>query len=143
MRAEWREQMEADWAPVRSQLEEAQRENRTLKLDNVVKTTMGASGVRPERVDALFRLVGDRFDLTDDGTPVLRDFRGKDVAKYIAEEVAKEFPEFYKGTGSSGGSASKSATSGGGRVREIARDDSAAFMANLEGIAKGEIAVVD
>ena len=143
MRADVRAQIEDEYTPLRGEVDVLKRENRELKLDNVVKAAMGSSGVRAERIDALFRLAGDRFDLTDDGKPMLSSHPAKDVKRYLAEELEAEYPEFYVSSKSSGGSAPKSVSSGTGRVREIARDDPDAFMANLEGIARGEITVAD
>lgn len=117
-------------------------ENRSLKLDSVVKAEMAKGGARAERIDALFRLTADRFDLTDDGKPMLRDKPAAEIDKYVADELRKEYPEFYNGSGSTGGGASKSSNAGGsGPVKRIAADDQAAFLANLEGVAKGEVAV--
>lgn len=117
------------------------QENRSLKLDNVVKTEMAKGGARAERIDALFRLTADRFDLTDDGKPMLRTSPGIEVGKYVADELRKEYPEFYNGSGSSGGGASKSTAGGGGSPSTIAATDRAAFLANVEKIAKGQVLV--
>jgi DNA repair exonuclease SbcCD ATPase subunit len=117
------------------------RENRALKLDSVVKAEMAKGGARAERIDALFRLTQDRYDLTDDGKPVLKDKPALELSKYVADELRKEYPEFYNGSGSSGGGASKSNAGGGGSPKTIAADDGTAFIANLEQIAKGEVQV--
>ncbi len=144
MRTDIREQMETDYEPFKTRAESAEARIQVLELDNVVKAKMGASGVRAERVDALFRLIGDRFSLTDDGQPVFTEAPGKDVDKYLAEEVEQEYPEFYTSSGSSGGSASKSVSSGsGGRTKTIARDDGDGFMANVEEIASGKVTVAE
>lgn len=142
MRAEAEANLEKKYGPVRTQLEDAQREIRQLKLDSVVKDTMSKAGVRGERIDALFRLTADRFDLTDDGKPMLADEPGTPIKTYISDELSKEWPEFFEGTGSSGGGAPKSNASGGGSPKRIAMDDTDAFMENLEAVAKGEIQVV-
>lgn len=141
MRTDVREQLETEYEPFKTRAETAETKVRVLELDNVVKTKMGKAGVRAERIDALFRLIGDRFSLTDDGEPMLTDHAAKDVDKYLAEEVEKEYPEFYTDSGSSGGGASKSTPSGGGRTKTIARDDGDGFLANVEAIAKGEVTV--
>lgn len=120
---------------------ELANENRSLKLDSVVKAEMAKGGARSERIDALFRLTSDRFDLTDDGKPILRDKPAVELGKYVADELRKEYPEFYNGSGSSGGGASKSNAGGGGSSKRIAAGDPKAFLANLESIAKGEVMV--
>jgi len=142
MRAEAQANLEKQYGPLKQQLEDAQREVRELRLDNVVKGAMSKAGVRAERIDALYRLTSDRYDLTDDGKPMLKDDPGTPIDTHIKDEVSKEFPEFFEGTGSSGGGAPKSVSSGIGRVKKIAADDGSAFMSNLEAIAKGEVEVV-
>lgn len=141
LRAEVRQHLETEYAPFKTQLDALAKENRALKLDNVVKTVMGKNGVRSERVDDLFRLTADQYDLTDDGKPMLRDKMGLPVETYVKEDLRKAYPEWFEGTGSSGGGATKSIAGGGGSTRVIAADDTAAFMANIEKIAKGEVQV--
>ena len=142
MRATVRKQLEAEYEPLKTENEGLKTRVRTLLLDNVVKASMGANGVRADRVDTLFKLTDDRFDLTDDDKPMLKGAPGKDVGKYIAEELEQEYPELYAASGSSGGSASKSVSSGGGgRVKTIARDDGPGFLANVDKIASGEVKV--
>ena len=118
-------------------------ENRSLKLDNVVKAEMAKAGARAERIDALFRLTSDRFDLTDDGKPMLRTSPGLEVGKYVAEDLAREYPEFYNGTGSSGGGAPKSnAGGGGGGARQVVGTNNPDFITHLKDIAAGKTQVV-
>lgn len=121
---------------------ELAHENRALKLDSVVKAEMARAGARAERVDALFKLTSERFDLTDDGKPMLRDKPATDLSKYLADELRKEYPELYNGSGSTGGGASKSSAGGSGFQKQIAADDGAAFLDNLEAIAAGKVDVV-
>ena len=113
------------------------RENRGLKLDSVVKAEMASAGARSERLDALFKLTADRFDLTADGKPTLRDHPAVEVSKYVRETLKGEYPEFYNGSGSTGGGASRSSAAGGGTRNIIAAGDGDAFMANLQSIADG------
>ena len=143
MRGDVRQQIEKEYSPFKTKSETLAARVRELELDNVVKGLMAKSGVRPERIDALFKLTGDRFDLTDDSKPMLRDAMGKDVEKYISEELELEYPELYQGSKSSGGGASKSTTSGGGRAKEISRSDPDAFMSSVEDVATGKVVVTE
>ena len=143
LRDDVRADLEKEYLPYKISAETLGEEVRTLKLDNEVKKLMTVQGVRGERVDALFRLTAGEFDLTEDGKPMLKNDPTREVGKYVAEELSKQYPEFYVGSGSSGGGASKSAGAAGGRVRTIAAGDNAAFLANLEGIASGEVTVTD
>lgn len=117
------------------------KDNRSLRLDSVVKAEMGKAGARSERIDALFKLTADRFDLTEDGKPMLRDKPGIEVDKFVSETLKSEYPEFFNGSGSSGGGAPRSTAGGGGTPQTIAAGDSQGFIQNLEGIAKGDVKV--
>ena len=90
---------------------------------------------------------------SDDGdfTPVVVDDKGhtrvnKDGEPMTYDELVAEmrasadFQGAFEGTGSSGGGASRS-TAGGGSKTVVAAGDNSAFLANLEGIAKGEVEV--
>lgn len=59
---------------------------------------------------------------------------------FVEQDLMQKFPRAFDGTGSSGGGASKS-NAGGGGVKRIASGDNAAFLANLDAIAKGEVEV--
>jgi hypothetical protein len=121
--------------------EDLAKENRSLKLDSVVKAEMAKGGARAERVDALFRLTADRWDLTEDGKPVLKDKPATELGKYVADELRKEYPEFYTGSGSTGGGASRSkgavSTTPG-----FIQADAESYRANVEKLARGEVKMV-
>ncbi len=143
LRGEVRADLEKEYLPLQSQRDTFASENRQLKLDTVVKGLMGKAGVRAERVEALFRLTGDKYDLTDDGKPMLKDRMGTPVEKFLAEELIKEYPEFYQGSGSSGGGAPRSngGAGGVGRARVIAAPAHGvfdkSFLDNLDGLRNG------
>ena len=143
IRADVRHQIESEYEPYKSKASELAEKVRVLELDNVVKGLMGKSGVRADRINALFKLAGDRFGLTDDGQPMLIDEMGKDVSKYISEELEKEYPEFYQSSGSSGSSGAKSVSSGHGRVKVIDPSDGQAILDNLQDIADGKVTFVE
>ena len=143
MRVEVRQDLDKEYGPLKSQLEQAQGEVRTLRLDNVVKQQMAEAGVRSKRIDALYRLTADHFDLTDDGQPMVKVRPGTEPVKYVADVLSEEYPEFFEGSGSSGGGASKSVASGSGNVRTVTLGDMDGFMANLEGIASGKVKVAE
>lgn len=140
LRQEVRDDLEREYAEVKGRADALSKEVRELRLDGVVKGLMAKSGVRGERVDALFRLTADQFDLTDDGQPMVKAKMGTPVDKFVAEHLSKEYPEFFLGTGSSGGGAAKSAA-GGTSPHVVPAGDSAAFLGNLEAIAKGKVRV--
>lgn len=116
-------------------------ENRSLKLDNVVKAEMARNGVRPERIEALYRLSQDEFDLTEDGKPMVKSKLGTPVDKYITGDLLRMYPELFLGSGSSGGGATKS-SGGAGGVRTISIADMTKGD-NLAKVARGELVVAN
>lgn len=114
LRADIRNDLEKEYAQFKTDAERLGTENRTLKLDNAVKALMGSDKVkvRGERMEALWKLIGERFDLTDDGKPMVKANPGVTVEKYLADTVKKEFPEFFTGTQASGGGAAPAGAGG-------------------------------
>lgn len=108
LRADLRREIESEYEPVKAKATEADvlaAENRALLLDAKVKAAMAAKGVRADRIEALFKVAGDRFDLTADKTPTLKATPGVSIDAYIADALKAEFPEFYEGTKATGSGA--------------------------------------
>jgi hypothetical protein len=105
--AELRAAMEKQLGPVQAEKDKLAAELRSLKLDAALKSLMATSGVRAERIDTLWKLIGAEYDLTDGGTPILKADPTADVAKSLAGRV-KEFPEFFAAPDASGGGAAGS-----------------------------------
>jgi hypothetical protein len=120
---EYRDKVKADLEQEYKPLKDIEVEHKALKrltlLDNPVKETMLSEkvGVRGERQAALWTLIKDRFDLTADGKPMVKDHPGLSVEQYLASEVKKEYPEFYKGTQAAGGGAGGSSGDGKGGMQ--------------------------
>ena len=125
LRVNIRADYEKEYGPLKTQLEELQTDNRTLRLDSKVQTLMAEKGVLSSRVQALYSLEGGAFDLTDDGQPMLRENPGGDIGKFITDNLAQKYPEWFEGSGSSGGGAAKSEAGGRGRKGSIAANDPA------------------
>lgn len=147
LRADVRKNLDGEYAPVieerdglKSQVEALTGEVRGLRLDSKIKAQMGEMGVRSDRIEKLFKLTKDQYDLTDDGVPVLKDEPTADIGQYISETLRSEYPEWFNGSGSSGGGASRSTVGGGGKT-VIPAGDGDAFMANIDKIASGEVEV--
>ena len=86
--------------------------------------------------------------IVDPSTGTVRIGKGQGTTPMTLTELVEEMrsnPEYapaFRGTGSSGGGAPKSAASGGGGgPKTIAAGDQAAFMANLLDIASGKVTV--
>lgn len=134
-----REELEDDLAKA-AMLPQVLEENRYLKLDSKVKGLYGEHGVQSNRIDKLWKLTKDQYELTDDGVPMLKSEPTADLGRFISETLRSEYPEWFNGSGASGGGASRSTVGGGGKT-VIPRGDGTAFITNLEGIASGEVEV--
>jgi hypothetical protein len=141
LRGEVRADLEAQYQPHITKAQQLAAENRALKLDSVVKAQMAQAGVRSERIDALYRLTADEFDLTDDGKPMVKSRMGTPVEKFVGEELVKQYPEFFAGSGSSGGGAPRSSGGAGTRAPTRISNDPASLLANIDRLAKGEVTV--
>jgi len=134
-REDVRAELETEYAPYKANAEKFGAENRTLKLDNAIKALMGKAGVRGDRHEALWKQTADRYDLTADGTPMVKDKPASDVSKYLSETLKAEFPEWYEGTGSSGGGATGGSRAGtqstGMTADDILKNPTAARAAML------------
>jgi hypothetical protein len=102
MRATIRAEVEAEFAPFKAQAETLAAENRTLKLDNAIKKLAGEAGFLPTKLDDLWKLHGEEFDLTDDGKPMVKGKPAVEVAKHI-EALKKLRPEWVQGSRADGG----------------------------------------
>lgn len=128
IRADLTEETKGEIADLKTKLEArdgVDAEIRTLKLDTAVKTMMLTKevGVRGDRVDALFQLATEEFDLTDDGKPKLANHPGKTIETFLKDDLKKKFPEFYVGTKGSGGGAGGSFNSDGSPIGGTTADD--------------------
>ena len=112
IRLDVRNEVLAELAPELDKGKAALGENRSLKLDANVKALALKNGVMGENVQAWWKLHGDKFDLMDDGTPVVRGKEGVSLEKFIGSECKTETPYLYEGTKAAGGGA---AGDGGGR----------------------------
>jgi hypothetical protein len=139
--AKLRESVQADYAPIVAERDTLKAKVRALTLDTAVQSEMAKAGVRGDRIALLWKTVQDEFDLTDEGEPYVRSAPTKTIAQYIAGDLRQAVPEFFAGTGASGGGATGSR--GAAPAKTISRSDTRAFLANLDGIAKGDVAVVD
>jgi hypothetical protein len=116
IRAEVADEVRAEYKPQLDRLAVLEKDNRGLRLDSKVKALMGSKevGVRPERLDTLWRIIGEEFDLTDDGSPMVKAKPGTPVEKYLADAVKKAYPEFFLGTQAAGGGAAGAGGTGAG-----------------------------
>jgi len=113
---------------------------RGLQLDDKVKAAALEAGMFPKHATTTLRALMDRFDLSGEGKPVVLE-DGKPSPKSLAEFFTAhkaDFPELYQAPPASGGGA-KPPT--GAPPAKVAITDQAAFLANLDGIASGKVAV--
>jgi hypothetical protein len=137
-----RADFEAEYAPLREKAATLETQLRALKLDNSVQSQMAKAGVRGDRLSALWKLTGEAFDLTDDGQPYVKDAPTQSIDQFIGGKLKADYPEFFSGTSANGGGA-KGSTGGSMPTKTISRSDTKAYLANIDGIAKGEVIVTD
>jgi hypothetical protein len=126
--------------PIQTRAQQLEAEVRQLKLVTPVKDALRAAGVIDP--DDAYKLLADRFDLTDEGQPILRDNPTADIRKWAETDLAKAKPYLFAGSMASGGGA-KGAAPGGKPARVISASDTKAFLANVDAIAAGDVVVVD
>lgn len=102
-----RKDLEKEFEPLKDKASKYDSLERRVLLDDPVKDTMLSKevGVRGERQKALWTLIKDRFDLTADGKPMVKDHPGVSIDKYLGDVVKREYPEFFVGTQATGGGA--------------------------------------
>lgn len=121
LRADARKEFEEEHADKLAAAESLAKELRGLKLDNAVKRMAGEAGFLAAKLDDLWKLHGDEFDLTDDGKPMVKGKPGVDPKKHI-EALKKQRSEWVEGTKASGGGAGGPTNAGGGTVAASADD---------------------
>lgn len=98
------ENLRKEYEPKLKEAETLASENRGMKLTSVVKEMFRNGGGLKSKLDDLWKLHGDEFDLTSDGKPMVKAEPGKDVAKHVAA-ILKSRAEWTQGTRAVGGGA--------------------------------------
>lgn len=158
---------EGDWEALEVQLKDAHgkelatREARERKLmgqiEKLLVTNELTKAISASKGDAALLLPHAREFVqvreTDDafeafvvdgaGNPRFADGQGTPMTfeQLVETQLIEQYPRAFDGTGSSGSGASKSAGGAGGSSKTIAADDAQAFLANVEKVASGEVAV--
>lgn len=102
-----------------------------------------AKGLREGAADDLTEMLSHKLEEDSQGRPVIkRDGVFVPLATVIAEFETKPAWQAPANRGGGGRSGERLPTGGGGAKKQIFADDHAAFEANLDGIAKGEVEVV-
>jgi hypothetical protein len=125
------QQAEAKYRPVMDELEKTKSALRSERLDGRVKAILGQA--RAADIEAAFKVVGDHFDLTEDGALVVKVDPTISVEDYITKSLTTKYPFLFQGTLASGGGASgtRSGAAGGLNAKPItswSSDERAAFI---------------
>ena len=103
---------------------------RALRLDGAMKGMLAKHDVIDP--DAAWKIVGEDFDLTDDGQPILKSDPTADLAAHITGTLKTKYPFLYKGTQAAGGGAAGQSGAGrGGAAKpptEWSTDERAAYI---------------
>jgi hypothetical protein len=105
LRADVKAELEAEYAPFKTDAEKFKAENQSLLLDSKVKASLAKAGFLVEHIDDMWALKGKDFELTADGKPMVRGKPGIDVDKYIVDTYTKPYSDWVKGTQALGGGA--------------------------------------
>lgn len=124
-------QAEAKYQPYVAELEQVKAALRVERLDGKVKAMLGQA--RAADIDAAFKVVGDHFDLTDDGALVVKADPTAKVDDYITKTLTTKYPFLFQGTLASGGGAAGQRTAGGAGsnpkpITSWSSDERAAFI---------------
>lgn len=129
--AEIMAQAEAKYKPYVEELDRTKAQLRAERLDGRVKAMLG--NARAADIDAAFKVVGDHFDLTEDGALVIKADPTAKVEDYVAKTLTAKYPFLFVGTQASGGGASgqRAGAASGQAARPISQwtsDERAAFI---------------
>ena len=120
----------------------------TLVDAEVQKAVLSVAKPREGAVHDILLRAKQVFRVTDDGEVMPYDENGNVIQtddgpmtfKDWAEQLVQQAPYLFEGSGG-GGAGGSGNGSGGGGTTVISRSDKAAFIANLDKIAKGEVKV--
>lgn len=127
---EIRKGAEAKFQPVVAELDRLKAELRAEKLMRVRVKLAGA--VLDE--EAAWKVVGDHFDLADDGTPIVKADPTTDLEAYISGTLKTKYPFLFRGTEAAGTGAggSRGGTGGGGTAKPVTQWSSDERRAYIE-----------
>ena len=138
---------DAEKLRLEGELQKANGEVRTFKLDDKVRAAAIAAGVFEEDIEDVMTITRSRFDLDEKGRIVVKDEEGdatgSTVEKFFGETFRTMRPKFYKPaeSGGSGAPPKPGSPSNTGNVRTVSLSDQGALNDNLEKIASGEVTV--
>lgn len=95
-------QIREEYEPKVAELETIRGENRAMKLNDRIKQMFTENGALKTRVDDLWKLHGEDFDLTADGKPMVKNEPGKDPVRHV-QAILKSRMDWVQGTKGSGG----------------------------------------
>jgi len=132
IRVEASAEAEGKLAAKEKELEAERTANRQKDIGSAFKSLAGDTKFLAAKLDDLFRLHGDEYDLTQDGKLMVKGKPGIDPKKHM-EGLAKTRPEWVEGTKAAGGGAagdmSASAVTAGLSVQDAMKNPTALFAA--------------
>jgi hypothetical protein len=128
---------EERFKPQLAELEKAKGELRKLRLETPAKGLLGKNKAIDQ--DAAWKIVGEDFDLTDDGKLIVKADPTADVEKYISGTLVTKYPYLFQGSQADGGGASgaqKGAPSGSAKPPTQWTTDERASYIDEHGVEK-------
>lgn len=138
----------AEKAEYQKQLQAYQAEKVTYKITNDFQKAIASDLVDDSFMHLLLSDAADYLALDDKGNTIVQTQEGVFGLDALKLHYQQRYPQMFKppanskqgvGVPGRGGLSSQSNS----RVKTISRSDNAAFLANLDAIAKGEVQVVD
>ena len=147
LRKKWSADLEKTKSEYEAKIQEKDATLRRLVLDDKARNSALKSGVCPEDIDDVLKLTSSNFAMDDDGSIRVLDSDGKETTETLDDFFGKTFkerkPKFYQGSSATGSGMQGSANRPqGGTPRAINANDAAAFQANIDKIARGEVQVI-
>lgn len=102
--AKVRQSVADEFAPQLERAKALEAELRDVRLDQQVLRLIDKAGVLGAQRDKLWKLVKDEYDLTTEGTAILKGKPGADIAKHV-ESYKKEYDWAFAAPAASGGGA--------------------------------------
>lgn len=128
--AEIQSKAEAKFRPTLDENTALKQQLRALRLDSTVKGLLASKDVIDP--DAAWKIVGDDFDLTDDGKAILKSDPTADLTQYVTGALKQKYPFLFKGTQADGGGAAgmQRASGGSGQkpITQWTSDERRAFI---------------
>lgn len=151
VKSQYQQQLEAiakEKADYQAQLQAFQAEKVTNKITGDFTKAIASDLVDESFMGLLLNDAASYLALDDKGNTVVQTADGVFGLDALKQHYQKQYPQMFRSPANSKQGVGVSGRAGmpaqnNGRVKTVSRSDNAAFLANLDAIARGEVQVVD